>query len=103
MSVCSSLGEQGEHQTYVCTLGKLDAPGESSDPPLTNRVPTLAFLGGLEDLPRDGEFPVAYVDVDLVLGQARNLERGCHEVLVCILMKVHPKASVRQCLGGNAW
>ena len=49
-------------------------------------------LGRLGDLPGNGEVTVVDVDVDFVLGQARKLEGGRHEVLIRVLVYVHSKA-----------
>ena len=54
----------------------------------------FVFLSRLGDLPGDDEVSVVDIDVDFVLGQARKLEGGRHEVLIRILMEVHPKASI---------
>ena len=77
---------RGNPQTHLGTVWNLDAPGKPPGPPLMNQISMFVFLGGLRDLPRNDEVPVLHVYVDLVLGQARKFERGCHEVLVRILV-----------------
>lgn len=90
MPVSSQLSLKGwaavSHHTYLGTLREVDGPGEPPGPPLTNRIPMFIFLSRLGDLPANGEVPTVYLDIDLVLGKPRKLERGRHEILFCVLV-----------------
>ena len=83
--------------TDLDAWGKRDRAREPAEPPLADGVvPVLVALSTrllLRDdlvLAGDGEHVVVHVDRDVFLVQTGQLERRRHEVLLSVLMQVHP-------------
>jgi len=72
------------------TIGQPDGPHEPAVLALLDGVPLLALLGRLGGLARNGEVSVLNVDLNVVLGEAGQLERRSHDVLVLVFVQVHP-------------
>ena len=79
---------------YLDTLRKLERPRELAKATLANSVAVLIVLARLLRLRRDGQSAILHVDVDVLLGHARELEGGCYEVLLVILVEVHSNGAV---------
>ena len=76
--------------TYLDTLRKRQRPRELAEATLAQRVTFLVAVIRYGRLARDVQDTVPYVDLDVLLRHPRQLERCCHEILVLILMQVHP-------------
>ena len=78
--------------TYLDTLRKRQRPRELAIPALADGIALLVALAGDGGLARDGQDIVLDVDLDVLLRQPGQLERGRHKVLVLVLMEVQPVA-----------
>lgn len=85
-------GSRGEKLfvVYLGAIGQLDDSLEPPDFALLNGVSPLVLLGRVGGLASDGEVPALNVDVNAVLGEARQLERRNHVVLVLGFAQIHP-------------
>jgi len=75
---------------YLGAFRQPDGPNELAEFALLDGEPLLVLLGLLSSLRRDGKVSVLNVDMDLVLGETRQLESRSHLVLVGALVQVHP-------------
>lgn len=75
---------------YLGAIGQPDSPNEPAGPALLEGVAMLLLLRRLRDFARDGKVSVLNVNVDIVLGETRQLERRGHLVLVGVFVQVHP-------------
>lgn len=80
--------------TYLDTLRKLQRPRELAIVALTHCVSALVHIGGLLCLGGDRQLPALDVDMDVLLGHARELEDGGHLVLLTILVEIHPTGQI---------
>ena len=85
---------RGNGETNLDALGKRDRTREPAKPALPDRVALLVPVRRDGGLARDAEDVVLDVDLDVLLRQAGELERGCHEVLLLVLVQVQ---SARAC------
>ena len=83
---------RGNGETNLDALGKRDRTREPAKPALPDRVALLVPVRRDGGLARDAEDVVLDVDLDVLLGEAREFERGRDEVLLGVLMEVHPVA-----------
>lgn len=74
--------------TYLDSLGEWQRPRELAESSLADRVALVVALAGDGRLARDGQDVVPHVDLDVLLGQAGEFERGRYEVLLLVLMQV---------------
>ena len=79
---------RGNGETNLDALGKRDRTREPAKPALPDRVALLVPVRRDGGLARDAEDVVLDVDLDVLLRQAGELERGCHEVLLLVLVQV---------------
>ena len=85
---------RGNGETNLDALGKRDRTREPAKPALPDRVALLVPVRRDGGLARDAEDVVLDVDLDVLLRQAGELERGCYEVLLLVLVQVQ---SARAC------
>lgn len=83
-----------EKTTYLNALRERERPRELAEPALADGVALLVALGGKGGLASDGQDVVLDVELDVLLREARELERGRHEVLLLVFVQVHPVAHI---------
>ena len=79
---------RGNGETNLDALGKRNRTREPAKPALPVRVALLVPVRRDGGLARDAEDVVLDVDLDVLLRQAGELERGRHEVLLLVLVQV---------------
>ena len=75
---------------HLDSLRERQRTGELAEAALPNRVALVVPVARDGRLARDAEDVVLDVDLDVLLGEAWEFERGCDEVLLGVLMEVHP-------------
>ena len=85
--------------TYLDTLGDRNRAREAAKPTLPKKISILVGVRLELRLAGDGQDVVMDVDRDVLLVQARELERRGHEVLLLVLVDVNPTVSSQHAEG----